>query len=142
MRFRTITLVLLFGLVQAGCDSAEDPPPELQGRYAGTFTYIAPPGPFSGGGEVSEAWVLMFEEKGRGDVSGAGNLGDGMPVTLSGTHDHPDVRLEFTDTQNAFAGRFIGSLSDDGRVLEGVYNFNLFFVNHPLTLTQVSLSLP
>ena len=75
------------------------------------------------------------------DVSGAGNLGDGMPVTVSGTHDHPDVTLEFTDGQNAFAGRFTGSLSDDERVLEGVYNFNLFFVNHPLTLTQASVTL-
>lgn len=142
MRFRTITLVLLFGVLLLGCDSAEDSPPELQGRYAGTFTYIAPPGPFSGGGEVAEAWVLMLEEKGRGEVSGAGNLGENMPVTLSGTHNHPDVTLEFTDGQNAFAGRFTGSLSDDGRVLEGVYNFNLFFVNHPLTLTQASLALP
>ena len=131
MRFRTITYVLLFGILLAGCDSAEDSPPELQGRYDGTFTYTAPPGPFSGGGEVSESWVLMLEEKGGGDISGAGNLGDGMPVTVSGTHDHPDVTLEFTDGQNAFAGRFTGSLSDDERVLEGVYNFNLFLCQPP-----------
>jgi len=142
MHFRTITYVLLFGILLAGCDSAEDPPPELQGRYDGTFTYIAPPGPFSGGGEVSEAWVLMLEEKGRRDVSGAGNLGDDFPVTVIGTHDHPDVTLEFTDGQNAFAGRFTGTLSDDGRVLEGVYNFNFFFVNNPVTLTQASRGLP
>ncbi len=142
MRFRTITLVLLFGVVLVGCDSAEDASPTLAGRCEGTFTYTAPPGPFSGGGEVSESWALMLEEKGGGDISGVGDLGDSVPVTVSGTHDHPDVTLEFTDGQNAFAGRFTGSLSDDGRVLEGVYNFNLFFVNHPLTLTQASLGLP
>ncbi len=142
MRFRTITYVLLFGILLVGCDSAEDPPPELQGRYDGTFTYTAPPGPFSGGGEVSESWVLMLEEQAGGDISGAGNLGDDFPVTVTGTHDHPDVTLEFTDSQNAFAGRFTGRLSDDGRVLEGVYNFNLFFVNQPVTLAQTSLGLP
>ncbi len=141
MRFRTITCVLLFGILLAGCDSAEDPPPELQGRYDGTFRYTAPPGPFSGGGEVSESWVLMLGEKAGGDISGVGNLGDDFTVTVTGTHDHPDVTLEFTDGQNAFAGRFTGTLSDDGRVLEGVYNFNFFFVNNPVTLTQASVTL-
>ena len=62
-------------------------------------------------------------------------------VTVSGTHDHPDVMLVFTDSQGTSAGRFTGTLSDDGRMLEGVYTFNLFFVNHPVTLTQASLRL-
>lgn len=32
------------------------------------------------------------------------------------------------------AGRFTGTLSGDGRTLDGVYNFNFFFVNSPVTL--------
>ena len=62
MSSRTVLLVGLFGLALAGCDSAGDPPPQLQGRFTGT-------------------------------------------------------------------------LSDDGRVLDGVYNFSFFFVNSPVTLS-------
>ena len=142
MRFRTLLLMLLFGIPLLGCDSAEDPPPQLQGRYDGTFTYIAPPTPFSPGGPVSEAWTLMLAENGRGDVSGTGTLGDELSVTITGRHDHPDVTLDFTDDQGDAAGRFTGALSDDGRMLDGVYNFNIFFANNPVTLTRASVFLP
>ena len=113
----------------------EEPPPVLQGRYEGTFTYVAEPGPFSPGGPVSQPWTLSLEQATDGTVSGSGSLGP-VPVTVSGRHDHPDVTLEFTDDQNDFAGRFTGTLSDDGRVLEGVYTFRLFFVNIAVTLLK------
>lgn len=141
MPVRTLTLVLLCGILILGCDSAEDPAPELQGRYEGTFTYIAPPGPFSPGGPVSEAWVLMLDENERGDVSGTGSLGDETPVTVSGRHDHPNVTLDFTDNDGDAAGRFTGTISDDGRMLDGVYNVNIFFANNPVTLTRASATL-
>lgn len=141
MRFRILALTLLFGSLLLGCDSAEDPPPVLQGRYDGTFTYIAPPGPFFPGGPVSESWVLTLTENGRGVVSGAGTLGDEMPVTISGSHDHPDVILDFTDDQGDAAGRFTGTLSDDGQQLDGVYNFTIFFANNPVTLARAPATL-
>ena len=61
-----------------------------------------------------------------------------MRITITGRHDHPAVTLEFTDDQNGFAGRFAGTLSDDGRVLNGVYNFGLFFVSIPVELRLVA----
>ena len=142
MPVRTVSLLLLVGMLLLGCDSAEDPPPELQGRYEGTFTYIAPPTPFSPGGPVSEAWTLMLTDNGRGDVSGTGTLGDALSVTITGRHDHPDVTLDFTDDQGDTAGRFTGTLSDDGRMLNGVYNFTIFFANNPVTITRASVPLP
>jgi len=141
MFVRILALLLFSGILIAGCDSAEDPPPELQGRYDGTFTYIAPPGPFSQGGEVSEAWSLSLTENGSGDVSGTGTLTAAVPVSVAGTHDHPDVVLTFTDDDGGSVGRFTGKLSDDGEVLDGVYDFNLFFANDPVTLTRVSVTL-
>ena len=133
MRLRPVVLILFFSLAPAGCDSAEEPPPALQGRYEGTFTYIAEPGPFSPGGPVSLPWLLSLEEAADGTVRGTGDLG-GDRVSVIGAHIHPEVRLEFTDDQDAFAGRFMGTLSDDGRVLEGVYNFSFFFINISVTL--------
>ena len=49
---KSIILILICGVLLAGCDSAEELPPVLQGRYDGTFTYIAEPGPFFEGGPV------------------------------------------------------------------------------------------
>ncbi len=138
MRLLTTVLIILLGIASARCDSAEDPPPALQGRFEGTFTYIAEPGPFSPGGPVSQPWVLTLQEDTRGGVTGTGRL-DKTPITVTGTHDHPDVTLEFTDDQAAFAGRFTGTLSRDGRVLDGVYNFTFFFVNNPLTLSMIRI---
>lgn len=140
MRSLTVTRFLLFGLLLPGCDSAGEEPPQLRGRYDGTFTYIAPPGPFSEGGPVSEAWVLRLEEN-EGLISGAGDLGDDVHVTVSGAHDHPDVTLDFTDDHDAFAGCLNGTFSDDGRVLDGAYTSHFFFLNAPVTLTLASRSL-
>ena len=135
MRLRAAVLIILLGIATARCDSAEDPPPVLQGRFEGTFMYIAEPGPFSPGGPVSQPWALTLQENTPGIVTGTGSL-DRTPVTVTGTHDHPNVTLEFTDDQAAFAGRFTGTLSRDGRVLDGVYNFTFFFVNNPVMLVR------
>ena len=135
---KSIILILICGVLLAGCDSAEEPPPVLQGRYDGTFTYIAEPGPFFEGGPVSQPWTLSLEEGADGPVTGFGSFGP-MPVSVSGRHDPPDVTLEFSDDQNDFAGRFTGTLSDDGRVLDGTYTFRLFFVNISVMLRRIDI---
>ena len=127
--------VVLTGFMLAGCDSAEDVPPTLVGQYAGTFTYIAEPGPFFPGGPVSQPWSLSLNEDQEGLVSGTGTF-DSTHVTILGVHQHPDVTLDFTDEEGAFAGRFTGTLSDDGRELEGIYTLDIFFANNPVTLRR------
>lgn len=141
MLVRAVRIAILLPLLLVGCDTNESPPPELRGRFEGTFTYIAPPGPFSPGGSVSEEWVLSISEDGSGNVAGSGTLTVAVPVTVAGTHDHPNVVLDFTDDEGGSAGRFTGTLSNDGKMLDGVYDFGLFFADDPLTLTRVSVSL-
>ena len=50
---QVVALIAILGPAVAGCDSAVDESPPLRGRFEGVFTYTAPPGPFSPGGEVS-----------------------------------------------------------------------------------------
>jgi len=133
MRKNLVFWALILACIGFGCDSAEPAVPELSGRFEGSFTYIAPPGPFFPGGEVSEDWSLSLRETADGSVSGNGKLGADA-VTASGSHEHPEVVLEFVDGAGNALGRFSGTLSDDGSVLDGVYNLYLFFVDIPVTL--------
>ena len=128
-----IALGIVAGLL-AGCDGTEVLAPVLEGRYEGIFTYQAEPGPFSPGGEMAEPWVLTLEEKAGGEVAGTGSLGT-LPVEIAGTYDHPDVTLTFTDALGNFTGRFTGRF-EGGQTLDGVYNYNLFFINQPVSLTR------
>ena len=127
--------IVVLALLVVGCDSTDEPPPRVSGQYTGTLMYIAEPGPFSPGGPVAEPWMFSLDEARQGQITGVGTL-DSLQVTVTGLHDHPDVTLDFMDEQGAFAGRFTGLLSDDGRELDGVYTFDIFFANISVTLRR------
>ncbi len=129
MRYHTSLLALFLVLMLAGCDTGGDDPPTVQGRFEGTLAYSVLEEMFE------ETWLLNLTENARSEVSGDGVLGVDV-VTVSGMHDHPDVTLTFFDRFDAQTGIFTGTLSDDGRVLEGVFNFSIIFVDVPIALRR------
>lgn len=134
MRCRLALFALLLVPALAGCDSNQEDAPTLQGRFEGTFAYTVLDEMFE------EFWEMTLAQNTRGDVTGNGLLGVDV-VTVRGTHDHPDVTLSFFDRDDVLVGIFTGELSNDGAVLEGVFNFSIFFVDVPVTLRRQEVRL-
>lgn len=120
--------ILLLVAAPLACDG-EATPPDLAGDFAGNFVYTVNDQPFQ------ELWQLTLDEDSDGRVTGSGLQGSEQ-VDVEGRHDHPDVTLDFISRKEGFVGTLTGMLSDDGRIIEGTYNFSIIFVSIPLTLRK------
>jgi len=127
---RAAVLLVLLLLPLAGCSifGSGDDDPAIEGRYEGTLMYTFE------GEDYEEFWTVLVGES-KGTISGIGTLGVDQ-VTVSGMHEHPDITLRFTDDTDLSLGTFTGTLSGDGRVLEGVYNLSIFFIDQPVVLRR------
>ena len=123
-------MVATLVLVWAGCDSSETTTPRIQGEYSASFTYIVNDEPFQ------ETWTVTLSEANDGLVSGSGLQGS-EAVAVMGSHDHPDVSLDFVSDKDGFIGTLTGTVMQDGDVIEGRYNFSIVFVDIPITLRRI-----
>lgn len=129
MSLRSGLCFFLCSWIFSGCDSAESGPPEVEGRYTALFAYVVDEEMFD------EPWSMTVQEDEAGELTGRGKLGLDS-VTVSGMHDHPAVSIEFSNLNGSFGGSFQGSLSNDGVMLQGVYNLSFFFVNAPVSFQR------
>lgn len=130
MRFLTalFSLILLLPLAACGDDPAEPENPTLNGRFVGNAFGVQ---------------VDLSLSESAGDVSGTGTLvvptqpgastTNTIPVTITGTHNHPNVSLTARSQGQpdaTFAGQFTGNATVSGTLtLQG-------FPGVPLTLTR------
>ncbi len=129
LRFWHLTPLLLIVAASLACDGSTSIP-EVSGDFSGNFVYTVNDQPFQ------EIWQVTLDEDSEGRVDGAGTQGSEQ-VDVEGRHDHPDVTLDFISRKEGFIGTLTGVLSDDGRMIEGTYNFSIVFVNIPLTLRKL-----
>ena len=113
----------------AGCDGAGTANPVIEGPYAARFIYHADNTIFE------TQWSLTLTSDGS-TLTGEGMLG-ATPVSVQGHHIGREVRLDFFDgSVNTPAGTFEGWVSQNGAVLEGIYNRPLLFVGVPVALRR------
>ena len=127
---RFAAVAALTGLA-AGCDGSEVSVPRIRGDYSGSFTYVVNDQPYQ------ESWTVMLDEGQDGTVFGSGSQGS-EPVEVTGSHDHPDVSLDFLSDNDGYIGTLAGSVTDDGTLIEGRYNFSIVFVDIPVSLRKTS----
>lgn len=129
-RFSTIICVAALACAVPACDSSDPSIPSIQGEYSASFTYVVNDQPFQ------ENWTVTLSESADGMVAGSGLQGS-EPVEIMGSHDHPDIELDFVSDKDGFIGTLTATVTDDGSVIEGRYNFSIVFVDIPLTLRKV-----
>lgn len=114
----------------AACDSSDPSIPRIEGDYNARFTYVVNDQPFQ------ESWTVTLSESADGMVAGSGLQGS-EAVEVMGSHDHPDIELDFVSDKDGFIGTLTGTVTGDGSVIEGRYNFSIVFVGIPVTLRKV-----
>ncbi len=115
-------------LTVTSCDGA-DSPPAIDGEYSGVFMYTVDDAPFE------EDWVFNISEGSDGVLEGTGRQGDDF-VVVTGSHDHPNIVLEFEASNDGYLGRLIGIVSDDGNRIEGSFTLSIIFNQIPVVLTR------
>ncbi len=120
--------LLAIAVAVAGCDGS-DPSPDATGEFSGIFSYTVD------GEAFQEEWVFDLTEGIDGRIDGSGLHGDDF-VTIVGSHQHPDIELEFDSERDGYLGKLSGTLSDDGDRIEGTFTLSVVFVAIPVTLER------
>ncbi len=118
--WRPALLLLAFVAVPTGCDGTTEPEhPTVTGNWVGTSAAFG----------ALESWSLRMEEASDGAVTGTFSLRVERLVfsgTLSGTHTHPDLHLDFDMVffGDVVSGTYDGQLTSPSTITGGYRRFD------------------